>query len=76
MKPVTMAVCRACWEQGEGFYLPVFEAGSYCENEHDGKRPRLVKRRLYLCDDGSCEEVLGFLTAGDLVRHKKRDHDD
>lgn len=76
MTPTTMAICRACWEQGEGFYLPAAEAGSWCENEHDGKFHKLVKRRLYICDDAACEEALAFTTLGDLERHRKRDHDD
>jgi len=76
VKPVTKAICRDCWAQDEGFYLDAEDAGDECPNDHDGVRRKLVKRRLYICDDDACELQLGFTTAGDLARHKKRDHDD
>ena len=69
--PTLVSICRRCWALGEGFYMPAEEAGQGCPMEHDGRAPKMVKRRLYICDIANhCEEVYGFLTLEELREHQ------
>lgn len=70
-KRTTVAYCRTCWFNGDGYWLPAAEAGGECM--WDECHHKLTKRRLYICQLPDHCDAMAYLNAADLAEHQSRE---